>query len=202
MDAAVADDARAWARRYVELVERFDLCPWAAPARARGEVWIGACDEVDLADALSCFDRTPTAAVGLCVLPHFDGDLHALRRLRNQLADGPIGARLALAEFHPVAPLDAGSPSRLVPFLRRSPDPMIQAVRHETLAGLRRGGTTLASIDQTAVMARQHVAPPRDVAEDVAEANLARMRSEGDALADALDGLVNARRAAIRSRSG
>lgn len=200
MDAAEAEDARGWARRYVEVVERFELCPWAAPARARGEVWIGACEEADVADALSSFERTPTAVVGLCVLPRFGGDLAALRRLRNRLADGPIGATLALAEFHPDAPLDAATPSRLVPFLRRSPDPMIQAVRHETLRGLRRGGTTLASIDQAALMARRELPPPRDVAEEVAIANLARVRAEGAALAGALDLLITSRRAASRSR--
>lgn len=202
MDQQVADDARAWAGRYVEVVERFELCPWAAPARARGEVWIGVCDEVDLLDALRRFDRTPTAMVGLCVLPGFAGDLAALRRVRNQVCEGPLGARLALAEFHPDAPLDAATPARLVPYLRRSPDPMLQVVRHETLSGLRRGGTTLASVDQLALMMGKHVAAPRDVADDVAEQNHARMQRDGVALAAALDELITSRRAATRPRSG
>jgi hypothetical protein len=201
VDQDVADDARAWAQRYVEVVERFDLCPWAAPARARGEVWIGACDEADVTDALTRFDRTPTAMVGLCVLPRFAGDLADLRRLRNELCNSPLGARIALAEFHPDAPLDAASPGRLVPFLRRSPDPMLQAVRHETLSTLRRGGTTLASADQLALMTGKHVAPPRDVAEDVADANYARMQRDGLALSAALDELITSRRAAARPRS-
>jgi hypothetical protein len=202
VDDAVAADAREWAQRYVSIVERFDLCPWAAPARARGEVWIGACDESELVDALQRFDRTPSAVVGLCVLPGFTGDLLALRRVRNQLADGPIGKRLALAEFHPDAPLDATTASRLVPYLRRSPDPMLQAVRHDTLAGLRRGGTTLASIDQTTLMARHPIVTVRDVAEDIADANLARVQRDGALLAGELDTLIASRRDATRARSG
>lgn len=201
MDQDLADDARAWARRYLEVVERFDLCPWAAPARARGEVWVGACDEDDLMEALAGFERTPTAIVGLCVLPRFTGGLSALRRLRTQVTDSPIGQRLAVAEFHPDAPLDAASPARLVPYLRRSPDPMLQVVRHETLAGFKRGGTTLASVEQLSLLAGKYVAPPRDIAEDIAQHNHATMLRDGAALAAALDELITSRRAVARPRS-
>lgn len=201
MDPAVAEEARAWARKYVAIVERFDLCPWAAPARARGEVWIGAADEDDVTAALEAFERAPGAVVGLCVLPGFTGDLAALRRLRNRLCESPIGQRLALAEFHPVAPLDDASAARLVPFLRRSPDPMLQAVRHATMASFRRGGTRLASIDQLSLMSGKAIPAPRDVADDVADNNLATLQRDRAALAGALDELVSAR-AAARSRSG
>lgn len=200
MDPEVAADARAWATRYVEVVERFDLCPWAAPARARGEVWIAACDQAELPDCLARFERSD-GVVGLCVLPAFTGNLAALRRLRNQVAESPFGARLALAEFHPDAPLDAASPARLVPYLRRSPDPMLQVVRHSTLASFRRGGTTLATPEQLSLMAGQPIATPRDVADDVAETNHARMMRDGAELSAALDGLIAARRAAARSRA-
>lgn len=204
MDQDVADDACAWARRYIEVVERFDLCPWAAPARARGEVWIAACDVDDVLATLERFDATPDAAVGLVCLPAFTGDLPALRRLRNSLTDSPLGARLALAEFHPDAPLDDGNAARLVPYLRRSPDPLLQAVRHSTLSGLRRGGTTLVSVDQASILAGKPIVVPRDVADDVADVNLARLRSDRAALTAALDDLVNARRrdGAARARSG
>lgn len=201
MDPAVAEEARSWARRYIEVVERFDLCPWAAPARARGEVWIGAADEDDVIAALESFERAPGAVVGLCVLPLFSGDLTALRRLRNRLCASPIGTRLALAEFHPVAPLDDASAARLVPFLRRSPDPMLQAVRHETMSNFRRGGTRLATADQLALMVGQAMPAPRDVADDVADNNLATLQRDRAALAGALDELVSAR-AAARARSG
>jgi hypothetical protein len=78
---------------------------------------------------------------------------------------------------------------------------MLQVVRHETLSGLRRGGTTLASADQLLAMAGGAVAPPpRDVADDVADNNLARMQRDGAALSAALDELITSRRAAARSR--
>ncbi|MBK9036343.1 MAG: hypothetical protein IPL61_34700 [Myxococcales bacterium] len=195
MDAEIAERARAYARRYVEIIERFDLCPWAAPAGARGEVWIAACDEGDLEDVLARFAATPTAVVGLVALPGFAGDLTALRRLRGRLNEAPIGRTLALAEFHPDAPLDTGNAQRLIPYLRRSPDPMLQAVRHETLASLRKGTTVLDPAAQAAILAGQTIEPVRDIGDRIADTNFERVQREGAALAAALDELIRARRA-------
>ncbi|MEZ4399052.1 MAG: DUF1415 family protein [Kofleriaceae bacterium] len=195
MDADAGARACEWARRYVDVVARFDLCPWAAPALAKGEVWITACDQADLEDALARFAATPAAVVGLVVVPGFTGTLAALRRLRGELCERPIGRTVALAEFHPDAPLDDASAQRLIPYLRRSPDPMLQAVRHETLAHLRRGGTTMAAELQAAVLAGHPVPPVRDIGDQIADANLATLRRDGAALAAALDALISQRRA-------
>lgn len=52
----------------------------------------------------------------------------------------PIGeAPFALAAFHPDAKLDLDSAERLIPFLRRSPDPCVQAVRMSVLHRVRAG---------------------------------------------------------------
>ena len=195
MDAEIAERARHHARRYVEIVERFDLCPWAAPAGARGEVWIAACDEAEIEDALARFAATPGAVVGLCVLPAFAGDLTALRRLRGRLNTAPIGRTLALAEFHPDAPKDDANAQRLIPYLRRSPDPMLQAVRHETLASLRKGTTVLDPATQAAILAGQPIEPVRDIGDRIADVNFARVQRDGAALAAALDELIGERRA-------
>ena len=200
MDDAARADARSWAERYIAIVEAYDLCPWAAPARARGEVWIEACEVDEVEDALARFTASPDAVVGLCVIPNFDGDPTALRRWRGALCERPLGRILALADFHPDATLDATTPQRLIPFLRRSPDPLIQAVRHETLANLRRGGTMLVPSDQLAALAGRPPERPRDVSDQVAETNHARMQQDGVALAAALDELVTARRADRASR--
>lgn len=195
MDVEVAERARHWAARYVELVEQFALCPWAAPARAKGEVWIAACDEAELPDALTRFADDDHAVVGLIVVPGFVGDLTALRRLRGRLNEAPIGKRLALAEFHPDAPLDLESPQRLIPYLRRTPDPTLQAVRHETLASLRRAPIMLDAETQAAILAGRMVELPRDIGDRIADDNFARVAAEGPALAAALDALIAARRA-------
>jgi hypothetical protein len=179
----------------VAVVERFDLCPWAAPATARGEVWIEACDEADVDATLARFAATDDAVVGLCVLPHFAGDLTALRRLRARLNEAPIGTTLALAEFHPDAPLDNDNPQRLIPFLRRSPDPLLQAVRHTTLATLRRPTAVLDPTAQASILAGHPVAVREDVGDRIAAVNFARMASDGASLAAALDELIAMRRA-------
>src|SRR5690606_24046672 len=57
----------------------------------------------------------------------------------------------ALAAFHPDAPLDTTTPERFIPFLRRSPDPMIQAVRTSVLSKIdtdRGSGTAFFDADK------------------------------------------------------
>lgn len=199
MDAEVAERARHWAREYVALVVRFGLCPWAGATVANDELWVAACDEADVEDALARFAATPSAVIGLCVLPAFAGDLTALRRLRGRLNQAPIGKTLALAEFHPEAPRDEGNAQRLIPWLRRTPDPTIQAVRHETLAGVRRQTAYLDPEAQAAVLAGRSVPLVRDIGDRIADTNLATVQREGDALAAALDELIAARRADPRA---
>lgn len=200
MDDAERAEARAWAERYIEIVERYDLCPWAAPARARGEVWIEPCEVDDIEATLARFAATAGAVVGLIPVPGFAGDPTELRRWRGELCERPIGKVVAMAEFHPDATLDASTPQRLIPFLRRTPDPLIQAVRHETMASFRRAGTTLVSAEQVAALAGRPPPVQRDVSDQVAEENHARMARDGAALAADLDALINARRADRASR--
>ena len=196
LDAALEREARRLLERYqAEVVERFGLCPWAEPARARGEVRVAIGDgDVDAAGAaLDAFLADASAAIGLVVMPRFVGDARALRRLRDELLAGERARVLALADFHPVAPRDVSAPGRLVPWLRRSPDPMLQAVRHETLASLRRETTTLASAAQVAAIAGRAPPPRTDPAAAVAVANLALVRARGDAVAAALDDIARDR---------
>ncbi len=195
MDPTVAERARYWAQEYVALVARFDLCPWAAATVAKDELWVAACDEADVADALAQFAASPTAVIGLCVLPAFAGDLTALRRLRGRLNEAPIGRTLALAEFHPDAPLDQTDAQRLIPYLRRTPDPTIQAVRHSTLAGVRKNTSVMDPAAQAAVLAGAYLPPVQDIGDRIAATNYARMQRDGAALAAALDALITARRA-------
>jgi hypothetical protein len=196
MDPQLEREARRLLDRYLrEVVERFGLCPWAEPARARGEVRIAVVDAADAGAALDAFAADEGAVLGLVVLPRFAADAAALRRLRDQLLDGPRGAALALADFHPDAAPDTSDAERLVPWLRRSPDPMLQAVRHQTLASLRRAAETLPASAQAAALAGHAAAPPPSAREQVAAANLATVRAHGDAIAAALDDIARDRAA-------
>lgn len=188
MNPAQAREARRLAYRYLtEVVERFDLCPWAAPARARGELWMDAVDEDDVAAAIFRFLAAPGAVIGLVILPCLDGPPARLRTLRDELLAGPVGREVALADFHPASPLDPSHPNRLVPFLRRSPDPMLQAVRHADLASLHRARPMMSAADQAAVLAGRPVAPWRDPIALVASTNLRTFEEHAAELQARLD---------------
>jgi hypothetical protein len=193
VEPALDREARRLLARYQrEVVERFGLCPWAEPARARGEILVIVTG--DPGPALDAFDRSEDV-IGLVVLPRFDGDAAALRRLRDDLLAGARGERLAVADFHPAAALDTSNPARLVPWLRRSPDPMLQAVRHATLAGLRRAPGTLPAAEQALALAGRAAPPRADPAAQVAADNLAAALAHGDAIAAALDDIARDRAA-------
>jgi hypothetical protein len=188
MDAAWADEARRLVLRYLtEVVERFDLCPWARPARLRGELWIDVVDPDGAAAAITRFLAAEDKVVGLIVVPGLDGPPARLRAIRDELLAGPLGRQVALADFHPAAELDGSHASRLVPFLRRAPDPMLQAVRHADLASLHRHPPPMSPADQAAVLAGKHVAPFVDPVAAVATTNLATFAAEQAAITAVLD---------------
>ncbi len=171
---ALDREARRLALRYLtEVVEAYDFCPWAAPARARGELWMDVVDADGAAAAIERFLAVPGMIIGLIILPTLDGPPARLRQLKDELMAGPSGRQVALADFHPGAELDTGSPSRLVPFLRRSPDPMLQAVRHTDLASLHRRPPPMSAADQAAVLAGKSVPAFKDPIAEVARTNLA-----------------------------
>jgi len=194
MDPVLDREARRLLDRYQhEVVERFDLCPWAQPARARGEVVVEIVDAVDAGGALDSFIATPSLAICLVVLPRFDGDGPSLRQLRDELLAAGRGAHIAIADFHPAAQLDLGAAPRLVPWLRRTPDPMLQAVRHQTLSSLRRVTLMMSPAEQAAVLAGRGTPPRIDPAAAVADANLATVLANRAAVAAALDDIARDR---------
>lgn len=148
-------------RRYIdEIVLPLGLCPWAAPAIQSKSVQMTVITRLirpsedpkraarDVRDAL--LSRSlESAELVLLLLPRcgysrlqMDDLLREVRQL-----DRPIGTlhapdpspregelSFALAAFHPDAPRDTTTPERFITYLRRTPDPMIQAVRTDVLA--------------------------------------------------------------------
>lgn len=136
-DAAVR---RILDRYLIEVVERYDLCPWARSARTNGEVaidivWGGAPALATWIATAQALLARPTARVAMVVAPELQIDASALHRLRNEVASAIVSA--GVAEFHPAAPLDLTNPPRLVPFLRRAPDPLLQLVPFTVLESVR-----------------------------------------------------------------
>jgi hypothetical protein len=167
-DRALVREARRLYERYaVEVVEHFDLCPWAARARREGAteprvlLQRGPCANFptpdDLAPSLAAIDelvKKPSIAIGLFVYPRlavnrldFEHFLRKLRRAdseRHAIGEIPF----AMAAFHPDAPADLADPDRLIPFIRRTPDPTLQLVRRDALESVqaRPNGTAFADL--------------------------------------------------------
>jgi len=206
-----AEARRIYFRYAVEVVEAFTFCPWARSAREAGRVEcrvvLGARPAVEalLAEVLSAQARSHID-VTLLVLPECTVDRVELRHLtaalhaRYEEASGRGKTALAIADFHPTAPLDMSSPDRLVPFIRKSPDPTLQLIRHAALDGARRGpeGTRAATLE----MMLQGALKTEPAHARVAAANHRTLDREGSAAVLAVLEAIARDRAVSYRRSG
>jgi hypothetical protein len=140
-----------------------------------------------------------SADIALFIYPLLDLDRLGFedyaRRLRTRAESGAtLGlGRLdafAMAAFHPSANADLSHPDRLVPFVRKTPDPTLQLVRNTALSGIKglAQGTEfldVARLTAEALKALQ-TPPPKAVRERIAEQNLATVSEVGSATIDAV----------------
>jgi hypothetical protein len=139
-------------RRYLlEVVEACGFCPWALKARLTNRVRVAVLLEKDDAlvepsiAAIDSWADDDEVEVGFLIYPRLPlarGDFDRFAaRLRSADTDryGLGEAPFAAAAFHPDAEPDIVHPERLIPFLRRTPDPCIQIVRTASLARVRSG---------------------------------------------------------------
>jgi len=143
--ALIREALRLNARYVHEVVERFGLCPWAERALREGRVKT----LVLLQDSPTLFEPSlssmaelaadETVEVAMLVYPRLDlGRLdfeHFARQLRQLDAQryDVSSIPLAMAAFHPDASPDMTDAERLIPFLRRTPDPTLQLVRYSVI---------------------------------------------------------------------
>lgn len=147
---ALAREVTRIYRRYaVEVVERFGFCPYAKRAREQGATREFVCldAEPDLERALALVHdaaRDPSLEIGLILYPDATLGRLALARFVEKLRSAhqrePGGLVMAMEAFHPDAEAALDDADRHVPFVRRTPDPTIQLVRHEALSRVRRAG--------------------------------------------------------------
>ncbi len=197
---SLVSETRRLCRRYIdEIVLAHDLCPWAAPALRAGSVQMSVItDKLSPSQDLSraaelvrhslrqCEDTR--VELVLILLPRCEfSRLEMDDLLREVRQDGVSGSErrgeitFALAAFHPDAPPDVGTPERFIPYLRRSPDPMIQAVRTSVLEKIdpARGSGT-AYIDLETMSAEMLAAPsPEPLRARIARTNLETSRRIG-----------------------
>jgi hypothetical protein len=148
-DALRREALRVYKRYALELVEGFDLCPWAASARRKGSVVErvilaeNSLDPQQSLELLAALVHEPKTEIALFIYPDLELDRLGFESFVRTLRERD-GARyevgeipFAMAAFHPDARPDATDPDRLIPFLRRTPDPTIQVVRQTALDRVR-----------------------------------------------------------------
>lgn len=149
-ESALRKEALRVYRRYLfEVVEGFTLCPWAAAAQRDGHVFeavILAENQADPRQTLTLLDSLKDrfeTDIALFIYPDLELDRLGfesfVRTVRERdAARHEVGTiPFAMAAFHPDARPDLSEPERLIPFLRRTPDPTIQVVRRSALDRVR-----------------------------------------------------------------
>jgi hypothetical protein len=167
----VAEALRVNARYVEEVVIGWDLCPWAARAWIDGQVVQrvfpdAALDPAPVGAFIDDLLARPDAAIGLAIFPRADCPIGAWEKFAERVRRARPGAPFLVAAFHPDyrAPDDALDAARLVPAIRRTPDPTVQLVRASLIERLR-----------------------GDASADVGRANFANVTARGP---DALDALL------------
>jgi hypothetical protein len=193
---------KVYERYAVEVVERFGFCPWARSTRESGSLSLRvlfSTNHHDFDESLELLRElhldTNTADIALVIYPLLDLDRLAfedfVRRLRAAVAAAqPSLDAFAMAAFHPHAAADLSHPDRLVPYVRRSPDPTLQLVRKSALSAIKGLSSGTAFVDVTALSALGLKAlldpAPKPVRERIAEQNLSAVREVGPATIDAV----------------
>jgi len=198
-----AEVRRILDRYLVEVVERHELCPWARAAREGGELAVailwGAPAPGEWVAAAEQLLAHPATRVAMVVAPELAIARAEFRALRDAVAARIPSA--GVADFHPDAALDLATPARLVPFLRRSPDPLLQLVPLALLASARAAPPAIDRAQQAHALAG-HAEPPRgDIADRIAAANHATVSAHHAEIAQTLAAIAEDRRVAY-ARAG
>jgi hypothetical protein len=190
-------------RYAVEVVERFNFCPWARAARDAGGVVLNvifSTNQDDLSESLErlvdLHDDAEDSDIALFIYPLLDLERLPfegfVRRLRTSAETHrpPLDA-FAMAAFHPTASIDTTDPDRLVPYVRRSPDPTLQLVRKSALSRIKglSSGTAFVDVSSLSLESFKALAAPapKAVRERIAEQNLSTVCEVG---ARAIDEVV------------
>ncbi len=213
-ESLIAETRRLCTRYVDEIVLAHDLCPWAGSALRSGSVQMSVITDIfastegvsqaalRVTEALRASDERIELVLVLlprCEFPRLEMDdlLREIRRGATTSAEDRSETSFALAAFHPDAPLDVATPERFIPYLRRSPDPMIQAVRTSVLQKIdpgRGSGTAYVDLEKMSFEALATPAP-LPLRAKIAHANLETCRRLGlDNLKDQIDSILEDRR--------
>lgn len=159
----IQESLRLYRRYQLELVEGAVLCPFAKRASDEGAVVPKVSlqaqrDPTPLLTWIRELQSRPQVEVALFICPRLDLERIEFEqfvaqcvRLDAAQRESLESAPFALAAFHPRATADTSRPERLIPYLRRTPDPTVQLVRVSALERVRKGdndGTTFVDLSQ------------------------------------------------------
>ncbi|MEO8878477.1 MAG: DUF1415 family protein [Polyangiaceae bacterium] len=148
-DAFTREVIRVYRRYQLEIVEACGLCPWAERARVEQK-----CREWVLLETDRSVNASSLAALGevfaddnieiaFLIYPRLKATRPEFDRFVARVRDAdsrrhPLGKiPFMFAGFHPEAAAELSDPERLIPFLRRTPDPTIQLVRSSVVDKIR-----------------------------------------------------------------
>jgi hypothetical protein len=196
MDPREPEVRRVLGRYLTEVIETFNLCPWARAARDKGELEIRVMFGTPTADEVCAVAAevlaVPTMRVSMIAFPEAPLRSRDLRAFRDEINKRtPAG----IADFHPDAGLDLLTPARLVSYLRRSPDPMLQLVPLRVLEAARAAPPPPDRAQQAAMLGGRAAPHKPAIADRIARANHATALAEHAAIAAALDAIALDRRA-------
>ena len=211
----VAEAERLHHRYQTEIVEALGLCPWAVRARTDGTVRARVMLQSDAnvestLDALDTLTLDAQAEVAFLIYPRITMGRGEFERFVTNVRETdvprhPLGCvPFVFAAFHPDAIPDATSGERLIPFLRRTPDPTIQILRSSVLEGIQSGTPQGTQFIDSGVF--NFDAPPQatvSLRERIAGANLATVDRIGvDELTRRLDAIAEDRARTYRALAG
>jgi len=214
VDPLIPEALRIYRRYQLEVVEALGFCPWAEHARKEGRVkpWVMPAEGFDVEESLVAvadMANDPQVDIGLLIYPRLSVERHEFQRLVRDLGNAddtrwPRGeVPMAMAAFHPEAEADLEDSARLVPFIRRSPDPTIQLVRLEVLRRLRGtepSGTGFVDPDLIARGGLPDLAARKPIHERVADENLETVERMGVAEVETILADIRADRARSYAR--
>lgn len=209
VDPWAREAVRVYRRYQLEIVEACGLCPWAERARLDGRVRERVILGEPLADALGYIGELAAdegVEIGLLLFPKLTIDRTGFDRFIAKLQDAdrdrhPLGEiPFMFAAFHPDAAADLSHPERLIPFLRRTPDPTIQLVRASVVDRMRTRVPHGTQFFDPSLLD----APPLDsgpeLREKIAQTNMATVKRMGvEELRAKLDDILRDRNEAYRA---
>jgi hypothetical protein len=219
MDDRWIQEAERLYRRYqLEIVEACGLCPWAERARQddrfRTRVLLQQDPRAtgDATGAIDALMTDPRAEVAVLVFPRLRVGRLEFERFVAHVRDAeserhPLGCiPYVFAAFHPEATPDSSDAERLIPFLRRTPDPTIQLLRSDVLERVRSStpqGTQFVDMRALESLESDGKGAPVSLRQRIARTNLATVERIGiGEVARRMDAIVADRRAAYREIEG